>query len=269
MKKVTIKDVRKLYKPPKDSHKGQNGKLLIIGGSKLYHGSPIFAVKVASRIIDLVYFSSVKEVNTLVEKMKFEIADVIVIPKSEVNEYAKKVDCILIGGGMEQTKETKRLTENLLKRFPEKKFVIDADSLKVMNPKLLNENCIVTPHSVEFKKLFKVEANEENARKMAKEYRCIVVLKGRKDIICSPKVCKYNLTGNVGMTKGGTGDTLAGLIAALACKNDLFLAATVGTFVNGLSGDRLKEKVGYYYNASDLVEEIPKAMKWCRNHTKN
>jgi NAD(P)H-hydrate epimerase len=64
------------------------------------------------------------------------------------------------------------------------------------------------------------------------------------------------------MTKGGTGDVLAGLIAALACKNDLFLAACAGTFLNGLAGDRLFKKVSYYYSASDLISEIPKAIKW-------
>ncbi len=63
------------------------------------------------------------------------------------------------------------------------------------------------------------------------------------------------------MTKGGTGDVLAGLIAALACKNDLFLASQAGVYVNGLTGDELYKKVGPYFNASDLCDEIPKLMK--------
>jgi len=63
------------------------------------------------------------------------------------------------------------------------------------------------------------------------------------------------------MTKGGTGDVLAGLIAGLACKNDLFLAASVGAYINGLAGDTLYKKVGPYFNASDLCEEIPMIME--------
>ena len=70
-----------------------------------------------------------------------------------------------------------------------------------------------------------------------------------------------NKTGNEGMTKGGTGDVLAGLIAALYCKNDVFLAASCGTYLNGLAGDELYERVGPYFNASDLVREIPRVMK--------
>jgi len=67
------------------------------------------------------------------------------------------------------------------------------------------------------------------------------------------------------MTKGGTGDVLAGLITALAAKNDLYLAASAGVFINGLAGDRLSKKVSHYYNASNLIHEIPRALKWCED----
>lgn len=63
------------------------------------------------------------------------------------------------------------------------------------------------------------------------------------------------------MTKGGTGDVLAGLIAALYCKNDAFLAAAAGSYINKKAGDSLFKKVGYYFNASDLVDKIPRVMK--------
>ena len=63
------------------------------------------------------------------------------------------------------------------------------------------------------------------------------------------------------MTKGGTGDVLAGLVAALACKNDSFLAASAGSFINKKAGDSLFKRVGPYFNASDLCDEIPKVMK--------
>ena len=101
----------------------------------------------------------------------------------------------------------------------------------------------------------------ELAIKKAKEYGCVIVLKGQTDIVCSPQECLYNTTGNEGMTKGGTGDVLVSLIAGLACKNDLFLAACAGVYINGLAGDELYKKVGPYFNASDLCDQIPRVLK--------
>ena len=64
------------------------------------------------------------------------------------------------------------------------------------------------------------------------------------------------------MTKGGTGDVLAGLVAALYCKNDdPFLVATSASYINKKAGESLFKKVGYYFNSSDLVDEIPRMMK--------
>ena len=254
-------EVVTLYRPPKDSHKGENGKLLIVGGSKRFHGAPLFAAKIASRVVDLVYFSSVPENNKLIKKMKSKLCDFIAVPREEVFEVAKNADAVLIGTGLEVGGESKLLTNKLLKDVPNKKFILDADALKVLDKKLLNKNCVVTPHKEEFGILFGEKATKEEAVKMAKKYGCTVVLKGPEDFVTDGTRLKINRTGNVGMTKGGTGDVLAGLIAALACKNDLFLAACAGVFINGLAGDRLKEKVSYYYNASDLVEEIPKTIK--------
>jgi NAD(P)H-hydrate epimerase len=95
---------------------------------------------------------------------------------------------------------------------------------------------------------------------MAKKYDCTIVLKGVEDVVCDKKECVVSKTGNEGMTKGGTGDVLAGLIAALYCKNDAFLAAAAGVYLNGLAGDRLYTMVGPYFNSSDLVMELPQVM---------
>lgn len=79
-------------------------------------------------------------------------------------------------------------------------------------------------------------------------------------MICQGDRLVINKTGNEGMTKGGTGDVLAGLIAALYCKNEAFLAASAGIYLNGLAGDRLYMMVGPFFNSSDLVREIPAVM---------
>src|SRR4030067_3872424 len=99
-RKIDSSIVEDLYKPPRNSHKGDNGRLLIIGGSKRFHGAPLFAAKVASKIVDLVYFSSVPENNELIIKMKEKLCDFIAVSRNEVFEAAEKSDCILIGPGL-------------------------------------------------------------------------------------------------------------------------------------------------------------------------
>ncbi|MFA6255077.1 MAG: NAD(P)H-hydrate dehydratase [Patescibacteria group bacterium] len=263
--KTGVREVKALFRPNKKSHKGDNGAIIIIGGSEKFHGAPILAAKTASRIVDLVYFSSVLENNEIIKKLKSQLSDFIVVPRSEIGKVAGKVDAILIGPGLGISQETKRLTNSLLKRFKNKKFVLDADALKVVDKKLLNQNCIITPHHQEFKQLFGLKATKAAVSQMAKKYHCVIVLKGQLDLIAWGNKFKINKTGNAGMTKGGTGDVLAGLITGLAAKNELFLAASAGTFINGLAGDQLYKKVSFYYNASDLAEEIPKTIKWCLN----
>lgn len=239
---------------------------MFLGGSKKFHGAPWFAIDVASKIVDLVFYSSVPENNRLMQKIQAKNPCFVPIPRKEIFEVIDETDTILMGPGMGVNKNTKKLVNLILKKYPEKKYILDADALKVVNLKFLNKNVIITPHIREFKFLFGKKTNYENARKMAKKHGCIIVLKGWRDIICSPKQCVYNTTGNQGMTKGGTGDVLAGLIAALSCKNDLFLAAQAGTFVNGLAGDSLYKKVGVYYNALDLAREIPGVLFKLTNH---
>ena len=143
-------------------------------------------------------------------------------------------------------------------------WIIDAGALQMMDPAWLlplSGNAIVTPHVGEFERVFKLKPTADNARSMAEKYHAIIVLKGEKDIVCSSKEYFETSGGNAGMTKGGTGDVLAGLIAALATKNDLFLAARAGSYFNKKAGEALFEKVGYYFNASDLADEIPHVMK--------
>ncbi|MBU1130523.1 NAD(P)H-hydrate dehydratase [Patescibacteria group bacterium] len=260
--KIGVGQIKVLHRPLPDSHKGDNGKLLIIGGSRQYHGAPLLAAKVASKIVDLVYFSSIPENNELIKKMKSKLCEFMAVPRESVLNQAGKVDAVLIGPGLGVSQESKALVNNLLKKYPKKKFILDADSLRVVDKKLLNKNCLVTPHHQEFKILFGQSASKQSIRQMSKKYGCVIVLKGQTDFVASPQEFKINETGNAGMTKGGTGDVLAGLIASFACKNDLFLAACAGVFINGLAGDRLYNKVGNIYNASDLIKEIPLAVKW-------
>ena len=96
---------------------------------------------------------------------------------------------------------------------------------------------------------------------MSQKYNCTIVLESVQTIVCSPKIRHLVSGGNPGLTKGGTGDVWAGLVAALYCKNEAFLATSAASFINKKAGDELYKKVGPYFNASDLCDEIPKVMK--------
>lgn len=279
-------DLENLYIPPEDSHKGQNGKLLLIGGSHLFHAASLWALEVASRIVDMVFYASVPENNQIVLEAKKEFRDGIVVPRSEIESYISEADCVLIGPGMVRSQEkindlrlkindledinnienegeqTYYLTKFLLGKYPGKKWAIDAGSLQMMDKEWLRglEQVVITPHEKEFEGLFGVPATAENVEKMAKEYNIVILLKGKEDIVCSPDRSLVVKGGNAGMTKGGTGDVLAGLVAALACKNEMFLAASAGSYINKKAGDALYGRVGTNFNSSDLSEEIPRVM---------
>lgn len=220
------------------------------------------------------------ENNELVQKAKEEFRDGIVVPRGDVESYIGEDDCILIGPGMTRDKETEELTNKLLQRYPQKQWVIDAGALQMMDVALIPKKAILTPHGREFDYLVRRDdllqtdrdlALSERIKLFAQKHECIVLVKGEVDIvcdgsgsngrICAPQECVEIHGGNTGMTKGGTGDVLAGLIAALACKNNPLLATVAGSFINKKAGDALYKRVGPYFNASDLADEIPGVMK--------
>lgn len=248
--------LNRLKKPNPNSHKGQNGRVLVIAGSDKYHGALLLSVQSASRLVDMVYVYSVDANLKLIEKLKSEISVFISVDKGELWKTVDLVDVILIGPGLEESRANKKLVEKLLKKYPEKKTIVDATAFWHIDPLLLHENCVVTPHSREFENTFKCAPTPENVLKMAKYYQCVVVLKGKYDYVSDGKELYENHTGNVGMTKGGTGDVLAGLVTGLSATNDLLTSAQAGVYLNGLAGDKLFEKFGTFYNAEDLVAEL-------------
>ncbi len=248
--------LNRLTKPNPDSHKGENGRVLVIAGSDKYHGALLLAVEAASRLVDMVYVHSVEANLKLIEKLKNEISVFISVDEGELWKTVDLVDAVLIGPGLEESRANKKLVEKLLKKYPEKKTIVDATAFWHIDPLLLHANCVVTPHSREFENTFKCAPTPENVLKMAKYYQCVVVLKGKYDYVSDGKDVYENQTGNVGMTKGGTGDVLAGLITGLSATNNLLTSAQAGVYLNGLAGDRLHEKSGTFYNAEDLVGEV-------------
>lgn len=257
MNSVHARDLKELYMPSSDSHKGQNGRLLVIGGSHLFHAASLWALTVASRIVDLVHYSSVPQNNEIVARAKQEFRNGIVVRREDVDSYIEEDDCILIGPGMTRDKDTEEITNSLLKKHPKKQWVIDAGALQMLDLTVIPHHAILTPHHGEFRGL----TQREDPQEFVKLHDCIVLLKGEIDVAASPSESRVIEGGNAGMTKGGTGDVLAGLIAALACKNDPFQATIAGSFINKKAGDELYKKVGPYFNATDLANEIPRVMK--------
>jgi NAD(P)H-hydrate epimerase len=267
--------LKSLYKPKPDSEGEDNGQVTIVGGSSLFHGAPLLSLKVASRVVDMVFFATPeKSIGYVAEKIKGYLSSFIWIPWEEVIEYVKKSEAILIGPGFmrfksesvphgernhfcdEACQRSMEYTKLLLDRFPDKKWVIDAGSLQVIDPKWIPEKAILTPNKKEYKLVF----GKESPHEMAKKHNCIIVYKDRKTHIYSPDKCIELGGGNPGMTKGGTGDVLAGLTVALLAKNEPFIAATCASYTVKAAADMLYERVGTNYNADDLAEQVPKTL---------
>jgi NAD(P)H-hydrate epimerase len=237
--------MEKLFVPKKRSHKGENGRLLVIGGSRQYHGSPVLAALAARRFVDLLYFYPGDDDRYVVGAVK-RVPEVIVV--RGLGNLAK-MDCVLFGIGLGKA----RFSLQRLKRA--KKLVIDGDGLKRIKGRI-PRGAILTPHEGEFRMLFGMHGTRDNVRAMAAGCGCIILKKGPQDIISDGKRVVVNRVHNPGMTKGGTGDVLSGLVAALACKNDLFMAAVAGARINGYAGNLLKKSLGYNFSASDLADKL-------------
>ncbi|MCB9813440.1 MAG: NAD(P)H-hydrate dehydratase [Pseudomonadales bacterium] len=272
IKKYINKEIKKYLQnikhPSSDSHKGQNGKLLLIGGSELFHAASKWSLDVASKFVDMVFYSSVPENNQLINDAKGNFWNGIVIPRSDVEDYINEADCILIGPGMKRDEETKKIVDYLVGKYSQKKWVIDAGALQVIDPSLLKINHIITPHTGEMVKL--KESFKKNSLNIDK-LQSTILLKGKVDKVfyfenniitkdtaeLKKEVVKID-GGNAGMTKGGSGDSLAGLVASLYCNHDAITSAVVGSYINKKAGDELYKTVGPYFNTSQLVEMIPR-----------
>jgi len=246
--------LKKITLPDEHSHKGQNGKLLIIGGSELFHAASKWSLDIASKFVDMVFYASVPSNNQLVHQAKGEFWNGIVLEQTAIPDYITEADCVLIGPGMDRSSETKAQVSDLVQAYPDKRWVIDAGALQVLEPTQLPDSCIVTPHQGEYERLQNLLGGSIESL-LSRDIT--ILLKGSSDYIYH----RVNVTtitgGNAGMTKGGTGDVLAGLVAALYCKHDTETAAVVGSFINKQAGEHLAETVGPFFNSSDLVHVIP------------
>ena len=250
----------------KSSKKGDNGRVLIVGGSKDYVGAVALAGIAALRSgCDWVTIAAPEKVAWAVNCLSSDLVTIKLkgdyFSLKHVNNILKladKHDIVLIGNGIGLRKETKQFLKKIIKKIKKNK-VIDADGIKILASNELN-NAIITPHIRELqlfmknsninKKIINKIINEKNIQKKAlliknnfKNFlnkNNIISLKGKIDAIISKNKINYNKTGNEGMSKAGTGDVLAGLTAGfLAQSSDLMQSAVNAAYFNGLIGDIL------------------------------
>lgn len=282
-KDVFLKIVKDFKLPKKDAYKGENGKVLIIGGSSLFHSASIWAAEMASHIVDMVHYSSTIENNEILTSIKKKFINGIVIARDDIFKYVEEDDSILVGPGMLRGEKneklnskvesdyTRHIVKTLINKFPKKRFVFDAGALQMMDKEWLlelKEKPILTPHSIEFERLFGVLIKNESDLKKeklvietAKKYNCIILFKSVKDIISDGKTAYIIEGGNQGLSKGGTGDILAGLACSFYAKNKGFLSAVLASWIIKKTGDELFLKHGYWYNVSNIIDAIPNTLR--------
>ena len=265
MKYITKEDIV-LKKRKKTSHKGENGKVLIIGGSIDYVGAVALAGLAALRTgCDWVTIAAPEKVawavNTLSPDLITKKLSGKHIAKKHAKELltlAKKFDVILVGNGLGTKTETKSFVKEFVKKC-KRPLVLDADAIKVVNVKELN-NVILTPQKAELNLFLKNSKHKKKSTKDLQKFigTNVLLIKGPVDHILSHHYVMYNRTGNEGLTVAGTGDILAGLVAGFIAQGyDKFTAACYSAYISGHVGDLLLKKKGYYsFIASDLIDDI-------------
>ncbi len=286
---VTPEVIQK-FMPPRieSSRKGDNGIVLVVGGSKIYHGAPLLSSLAALRAgADLVYTAVPESIALAIRPFS---PNLIVLPlpdddftldsaKTLLNILPKKVNTVAMGMGMHiRNPDALIYLINELKNS-ETKLILDASSLiPAILPHISKTDTVVTPHAGEYERLFKNEkqGNEDdvgpgntvdeqilNTNMMASKYGITIVLKGYHCIICNGSRTAVIKRTTPAMTVGGSGDVLSGVIATLLAKvkDDPFAASILAVYLNGIAAGLAYKRVGLHMVATDLIEELANAMK--------
>ncbi len=284
---VNYGDFLRLKNRDSSSHKGNNGRLLVVGGSADYSGAPAIAGMAAIGAgADLVYVASPQKAAEAIKSTSPDLivkslnGDKLALEHMEdILEISENVDAVLIGPGAGIDEDTSKLFNVLVTKI-KKPIVLDADALKQVEVSLIKnrEDIILTPHIFEFKSFFnvsndlkldidsydfkKVDENITEFQQIARQIKGTVIVKGQYDLILSGTRFRINKSGNSGMTVGGTGDALAGITTSLLSQGaNAFDSACLGVFINGLAGDEAFKEKGTGFSATDLVSYIGNVIK--------
>ncbi|MFB3765319.1 MAG: NAD(P)H-hydrate dehydratase [Methanotrichaceae archaeon] len=269
--------VESIYaKRDSDSRKYDYGHLLVIGGSKMYSGAPAFNALAALRCgVDMVIVAAVKRAADIIAGFS---PDLVTYPLEgdyfarkhveEIFGINRRFSACVIGSGIGNEKETVEAVCEFLEKtsLP---CVIDADAIHAVASKpeiLKGKTFLLTPNRNEFLSLIrseiaagKLKAEIDATKKAAREFGCAILYKGIEDIISDGRQTRINRRGSPFMTKGGTGDLLAGICGAIiARKVSCFDAAFAASYINGKAGELAGKKHGESMLASDMLKEYHK-----------
>lgn len=288
MKKVTKSILKKIYKKrPKGKYfrKYSFGLLLVIGGGEFYSGSPALAAEAAFQAgVDMVRVIAPRRAADIIASFspnlaaypldgrwleKKHLPTLLTLTKS-AEAVSRGNVAVLIGGGMGRSEETQETISEYLSQISIP-TVIDADGLHALgkNPEIISgKPFLVTPHTYEFfiltkKEIYKLPHREKikMAREQAQRLKTTILLKEKPDIITNGIEVALNRTGSPYMSKGGTGDTLAGICGALMARNiSPFIAAQAAAYINGKAGELVAERIREGLSATELIKEIPRVL---------
>jgi hydroxyethylthiazole kinase-like uncharacterized protein yjeF len=269
---------------PAQAHKWSCGHVAAICGSTGFTGAAALTSVSALRSgCGVVTLAIPRSLNSI---MEVKLTEVMTLPidetpegslalnaRNELESFARRADCVAIGPGLSQNKETVKLVRQLVPRL-KRPAVLDADGINAFagnarRLKSLGFPLIITPHAGEASRLLGVEKEEvisgmiDFAREAAVELGAVFVLKGAPTIIADPRGEAYiNPTGNQGLATAGSGDVLTGTIAGLLAQGvPPVKAACCGVYIHGLCGDMLLSEKGYFgYLAGEIADKIPEAM---------
>lgn len=267
--------IKTLIKPRDPfSHKGSYGHACLITGSIGMMGAAVLAVKACLR-------SGAGKVTAYTAKIGYDILQ-ISAPEAMTKvtgenfissaKDIQKFDSLGIGPGIGLYESHKDLLKNVFSAY-RKRIVVDADALNILSHhkkllKLLPPGSILTPHNIEFERLFgKTNTDSERiefASKISQQYNIYIVLKGHHTLIATPDKKRYiNTTGNAGMATGGSGDVLTGMITGLLAQGYSSLhACLLGVYWHGLAGDIAAEKLSEEAMvAGDIIDYLGDAFK--------
>lgn len=266
--------------PPrkKDGHKGDFGKVLVVGGAVGYTGAPYLTASAAVRSgCGLVYLGvpeSIWEIETVrcVSAMPFPLADrrgrLSRRALPELLERLKGCGVLALGPGLGRGESVRQLVLEVL-RQTEKPVVLDADGINALEGHIdiLDQRrgrvTILTPHGGEFARIGGNPAGDPvgAARAFAREHGCFLVLKGHRTVTAGPEGnVLVNTTGNSGLAKGGSGDVLTGLIASLLAQGaGPVMAAAGAVWIHGRAGDLAAEALTEYcVTPEDVIAAFPR-----------
>ncbi|CDI05435.1 putative carbohydrate kinase [Candidatus Nitrosotenuis uzonensis] len=277
--RLQASSVKKFIPPRKrDSRKGDNGKVAVIGGSYMYHGAPVLSSLAALRSgTDLVYTCVPKVIS---ESVRAISPNLIVIPMVDykltrgsanklLGQLPPDLDSATIGMGLSIADEEG--LKNIVTSLSSQNVMLSLDAsalVKYILPSVSGKKVVLTPHAGEFKRMFgemppaATTPRVKMVEKAAKENSVVILLKGSTDVITDGQRTFLNPKNLASMTVGGTGDVLSGLVAGLLAKNhNLLESSAAASFVNGLAGKTSQRKNGLHIVATDLIDAIPAVMK--------